>query len=124
MDIKELRDRLTGTSAQLQNLVRSQATISKFVECGKVKVVDTTAKEGEDPAALSVNGSEAIQAMMNPIIRELNSQRERLLNIKEALLNEIERMTVVNSTPDVPVSDGDENPKAPTGPTLVRKEEE
>jgi hypothetical protein len=66
----------------------------KLVECGKVKVVDATAKEGEDPAALSVNGSEAIQAMMNPITRELNFQKEKLLNLKEALLNAIEKETL------------------------------
>jgi hypothetical protein len=91
MDTKELKERLTNISSQLQNLTRSQATISKLLECGKVKVVDTTVKEGEDPAALSVNGADAIQEMMNPIIKQLNSQKEKLLNFKEALLNALEQ---------------------------------
>ena len=98
MEMKELKERLVGVSTQLQNLARSQATISKLIEAGKVKVVDTTAQEGEDPAALSVTGSDAISAMMNPIVRELNLQKEKLLNFKEALLDAIEKTTLIPET--------------------------
>jgi 5-formyltetrahydrofolate cyclo-ligase len=91
MDKQELKNRLMNVSSQLQQITRSNATISKLIDTGKVRVVEIPEKQDAEPAALNVTGQEAVQAMLMPVLRELNAQKERLLNAKEALLNALEK---------------------------------
>ena len=114
MEKAEIKERITNVSAQLQQISRSQATIAKLIETGRVRVVEVPDKPEEDPAALAVTGPEAITAMLSPIAREMRAQKERLLNAKEALLNALEQEALGTGEPpeeDKAPEDKPEKPK-------------
>lgn len=89
--MEELKNQLTQISQQLTNVASSKATCDKLVESGQVRVVDSNPEQEDpqNPPTLTIGSQEAVRAMLNPIIRQLDTQRERLLNAKEQVLNQI-----------------------------------
>ena len=88
---EELKKQLSVISERLQQIAGSRATCDKLIESGSVHVVDANAKEGQEPVTLSLASSEMIEVVLQPVIKQLDIQKERLLNAKESVLNSLEK---------------------------------
>ena len=85
-----LNEKLTKVSEELQNQTTTRLACDKLIEGGSVKIVDATEqKEGAEPITISISG-DVVANVLRPIIDLVNAKRERLLAVKEQILNQIE----------------------------------
>lgn len=85
-----LSDQLTQVSQELQNQTATRLVCDKLIELANVKIVDNTPqKDGVDPIAIAISG-DVVANVLKPVIDLVNSKRERLLAIKEQILQKMQ----------------------------------
>ena len=89
-----LNEKLTKVSEELQIQTTTRLACDKLIEGGSVKIIDTTEqKEGVEPIAINLSG-DVVANVLRPVVDLVNAKRERLLAIKEQILNQIQAETV------------------------------
>lgn len=88
---EELKKNLQTVSEQLQQLNATTATIQKLIAGESVRIVESNPEEGKDPSMLTVTSSEMITAILHPVSNEVKARKERMLNMKESLLQSLEQ---------------------------------
>lgn len=111
----DLKETLSQVSQQLASIQSTRKSCAKLIETGSIKLVDngTELREGEEPIGITVSSQEMVQAMLRPVVNQLDAKREQLLNVKEQLLSQLEKGSVeaVSTEAVQPEPDVTEKPK-------------
>ena len=83
-----LQEKLTRVNGSLNDLRATEAACNEILKEKRIKIINL-ADTSEDPLALTLNGNATV-AVIQPILRGVDANREQLVTIKEQLLAALE----------------------------------